>query len=199
MKFAFFDFDDTIAKGDSLFKLYPFCFKRYPLSLLELIPLLIYFLFYACHFISNDTMKEQLLVPLKYLEEDELKEFYNTCIIPTIYPHMIDEIIKRKNEGCLCIVITASSEAYMKYHHLPIDYLMGTKTQYHTNKLIGHNCKGQEKVARIHEYLVQNNYSIDYEHSYAYSDSDVDLPMLQLVKNRIRINKKDGSMSLFEN
>ena len=55
-------------------------------------------------------------------------------------------------------------------------------------------CKGNEKVERINNFLRESNIEIDYENSYAYSDSKSDLPMLSLVKNSFLVNKKDGTV-----
>ena len=53
-------------------------------------------------------------------------------------------------------------------------------------------------MRRIYEVLKNRNLEIDYENSYGYSDSFTDLPMLRLVKNRIRIEKGTGKMTCFE-
>ena len=46
--------------------------------------------------------------------------------------------------------------------------------------------------------IKNHNLEIDYDLSYAYSDSLHDIPMLKMVKNRIKIDTKDGHMSTFE-
>lgn len=56
--------------------------------------------------------------------------------------------------------------------------------------------KNAEKVVRLNSILKQLGLEIDYDNSYAYSDSLHDIPMLKMVKNRIRINK-NGEMTLF--
>ena len=63
--------------------------------------------------------------------------------------------------------------------------------------MIGKNCKNEEKVVRIQDILKNHNLSIDYDQSYAYSDSLHDIPMLSMVKNRIKVDTKDGHMSTF--
>ena len=63
--------------------------------------------------------------------------------------------------------------------------------------MIGENCKKFEKVVRLNEVLEQLDLEIDYDNSYAYSDSLHDIPMLKMVKNRVKINKKNGEMTPF--
>ena len=81
-------------------------------------------------------------------------------------------------------------------------YYLGTKTDIkdgkYTSQMIGKNCKNEEKVKRIQEVIKNHNLEIDYDLSYAYSDSLHDIPMLKMVKNRIKIDTKDGHMSTFE-
>ena len=45
--------------------------------------------------------------------------------------------------------------------------------------MIGKNCKNEEKVKRIQEVIKNHNLEIDYDLSYAYSDSLHDIPMLK--------------------
>ena len=90
----------------------------------------------------------------------------------------------------------------MRFCRLPVDAIMGTKTKiingHYTGQMIGKNCKNEEKVRRINEEIKNHNLEIDYDLSYAYSDSLHDIPMLSMVRNRIKIDKKDGHMSIFD-
>ena len=191
VKCAFFDFDNTIAKGDTI--------KKHPLTIVRFLLTILYGIGYILHFVSKEKLKETILFPLDLFNSEELKTFYQEKVIPSYYPHMVQELQKRKDEGYLVFLVTASSEAYMRFNELPIDILMGTQTEIIDGEYTSHgkNCKDAHKVERINAYLEKNNLSIDYEHSYGYSDSTSDIPMLKLVKNRVRISKKDGSMSPF--
>ena len=201
VKCAFFDFDNTIAKGDTIFKLLVYTIKKHPLTIVRFLLTILYGIGYILHLVSKEKLKETILFPLDLFNSEELKAFYQEKVVPSYYPHMVQELQKRKDEGYLVFLVTASSEAYMRFNELPIDILMGTQTEIidgeYTSHIVGKNCKDAHKVERINAYLEKNNLSIDYEHSYGYSDSTSDIPMLKLVKNRVRISKKDGSMSPF--
>ena len=201
VKCAFFDFDNTIAKGDTIFKLLVYTIKKHPLTIVRFLLTILYGRGYILHLVSKEKLKETILFPLDLFNSEELKTFYQEKVVPSYYPHMVQELQKRKDEGYLVFLVTASSEAYMRFNELPIDILMGTQTEIidgeYTSHIVGKNCKDAHKVERINAYLEKNNLSIDYEHSYGYSDSTSDIPMLKLVKNRVRISKKDGSMSPF--
>ena len=201
VKCDFFDFDNTIAKGDTIFKLLVYTIKKHPLTIVRFLLTILYGIGYILHLVSKEKLKETILFPLDLFNSEELKTFYQEKVVPSYYPHMVQELQKRKDEGYLVFLVTASSEAYMRFNELPIDILMGTQTEIidgeYTSHIVGKNCKDAHKVERINAYLEKNNLSIDYEHSYGYSDSTSDIPMLKLVKNRVRISKKDGSMSPF--
>ena len=201
VKCAFFDFDNTIAKGDTIFKLLVYTIKKHPLTIVRFLLTILYGIGYILHLVSKEKLKETILFPLDLFNSEEQKTFYQEKVVPSYYPHMVQELQKRKDEGYLVFLVTASSEAYMRFNELPIDILMGTQTEIidgeYTSHIVGKNCKDAHKVERINAYLEKNNLSIDYEHSYGYSDSTSDIPMLKLVKNRVRISKKDGSMSPF--
>ena len=115
---------------------------------------------------------------------------------------MIADLKKRKEEGYTIYICSASAEAYLRFCDLPVDEILGTKTEIvngrYTSRMIGKNCKDEEKVVRINEILKNHNLEIDYDLSYAYSDSTHDIPMLSMVRNRIKIDKKDGHMSIFD-
>ncbi|WP_352403758.1 HAD family hydrolase [Kandleria vitulina] len=201
IKCAFFDFDDTIAHGDTIHKLLIYTFKKHPLSSWRYIKTAFFGLGYLLKLVPMEKVKTTILFPLDLFTQEELKVFYEEKVVPSYYPHMVEEMKKRKEEGCHVFLVTASSEAYMHFNKLPIDVLMGTKTKIidgeYSSKIIGKNCKDANKCDRINEYLKEHDFEIDYDHSYGYSDSDHDIPMLSMVKNRYRVSKKDGALSPF--
>ena len=181
-KVALYDFDNTIASGDTIVRLLKYDLKKHPVH---------FFYFF----------KSALLFPLDHMNNSQLKTFYENEVVPSYYPHMIEQMEKEHQQGYIVIVCTASCEVYMKYHQLPADYLIGTRTLTKngqpTSTVIGKNCKGEGKVPRILECLKSQNIEIDFENSIGYSDSTSDLPMLALVKNRKRIALKTGQISDF--
>ena len=149
----------------------------------------------------NETLEQQIR-RLEFcrncivLDYDAGKEEYNRLEM------VIEELKKKKAEGYTIYICSASVEAYLRFCKLPVDEILGTKTVIkdgkYTSQMIGKNCKNEEKVKRIQEVIKNHNLEIDYDLSYAYSDSLHDIPMLKMVKNRIKIDTKDGHMSPFE-
>ena len=119
----------------------------------------------------------------------------------TAHNALAAELKDKKNGGYLVYICSASIEGYLRFCDLPVDGILGTKTEViggkYTSRMIGNNCKNEEKVTRLTAVIAKLGVEIDYENSYAYSDSMHDIPMLKMVKNRIRINKKNGEMTPF--
>jgi phosphoserine phosphatase len=68
--------------------------------------------------------------------------------------------------------------------------LVCTEFDVQTQKIVGENCKGEEKVSRLKQ--------LGYTHfKDGYSDSKSDFPMLSLCENKYRVKK--GKISLWEN
>lgn len=200
-KFAFFDYDDTLIHGDSGTALLKYYLKKHPLAIFKLLKVGILFPLYLVGLVKFQTAKTAWLFPMDNLSDDELNDFYQTCLVPKYYSNVIKELKDKKNDGYLIYICSASIEGYLRFCDLPVDGILGTKTEIingkHTSKMIGKNCKNEEKVKRLNEVINELGVEIDYDNSFAYSDSTHDIPMLKMVKNRIRINKKNGEMTPF--
>lgn len=196
-KVALFDFDNTVANGDSIVRLLKYDIRKHPWHILYFIKIAFFYLFYLLHISSFEKAKSCLLFPLDYMNDQELEQFYHEHVEKYYYPNVVDEMQQKKDEGYIVILCTASCEIYMQYNQLPVDQLIGTITEYNqhpTSHIVGKNCKNEEKVPRILNYLNSQNIEIDYENSYGYSDSNSDLPMLSLVKHKKRILLKSGQI-----
>ena len=173
-KFAFFDFDDTLIHGDSGGKLLKHYLKKHPLSVFKLFKVVYHYALYLLKIEPLNKAKSAWLYPLDKMSDQEIEKFYQEVLEPCYYLNVIEELKKKKAEGYTIYICSASVEAYLRF------------------------CKNEEKVKRIQEVIKNHNLEIDYDLSYAYSDSLHDIPMLKMVKNRIKIDTKDGHMSTFE-
>lgn len=200
-KFAFFDFDDTLIHGDSGRALLGYYLKKHPLAFWRLFKVGILFVLYLIGIVSFQKAKSAWLFPMDKLNDDEINDFYQKCLVPLYYDNVIKELKQKKEAGYLVYICSASIEGYLRFCDLPVDGILGTKTKIvngkYTSEMIGKNCKHEEKVIRLNEVINKLGVEIDYDNSYAYSDSTHDIPMLKMVKNRIRINKKNGEMTPF--
>lgn len=201
-KIAFFDIDNTLIYGDSLFSLYKYgCrkWKRY-YFLLPAIP--VFTLAYHLHIIPRVRMKEIFYKPLEKFGEKEYDEFFDNYILGNKIENTFKELYRVKREGYFVLMVTASPYAYMRlfkergYADDVIGTTVENKNGVYTGKIIGENCAKEEKVKRIKKLLKQKDIQIDYENSVGYSDSDKDIPMLSLCKSRTRV-LKNGELTEF--
>lgn len=201
--FAIFDVDYTIINNDSMFSLLFFAIKKKPAIALHIPIILAKIILALLKIIDIKIAKEAIYLPLKYLTEKELEEFYDKVLSKKINLEVMERLKFHKEQGCHILLISASPEVYLKYFkkNSYIDMVIGTKLKIingkYTNKIQGENCKGTEKVNRIQHYLMENGFEIDFENSFGYSDSLSDKPMLSLVKNRYKVDKNDLSIREF--
>lgn len=201
--FAIFDVDHTIINNDSMFSMLFFAIKKKPLIILYTPIILVKIALALLKVIDIKIAKEAIYMPLKYLTERELEEFYDNVLLKNINPEVMERLKFHKEQGCHILLISASPEVYLKYFkkNIYVDMVIGTRIKIvngkYTNKICGENCKGHEKVNRIKHYLKENDLEIDFEKSFGYSDSLSDKPMLSLVKNRYKVNKNELSIGEF--
>ena len=199
---ALFDFDNTVASGDTIQRLLIYDLKKQPWHVIHFLKVGWFYCLYLLKLSSFEKAKSALLFPLDYMSDQQLQQFYHDHVEIYYYHNVVQQMQKHKDEGCIVILCTASSEVYMRYNQLPIDCLLGTKTKrihdHPSRHIIGKNCKNKNKVPRILDYLKSQGVEIDYENSYGYSDSNSDIPMLDLVKHKKRVLLKTGEIIDFK-
>ena len=190
--FAIFDVDFTVINKDSMFLMLLFSIKKKPILILYTPIILIKIVLSLLKIIDVKIAKEAIYLPLKYLTEKELEEFYDKVLLKIVNPEVMNRVKYHKKQGCHILLVSASPEIYLKYFRKNeyVDMVIGTRLNMIngkcTNKICGANCKGIEKIKRIEKYLNENKLEIDFENSFGYSDSLSDKPMLSLVKNRCK-------------
>ncbi len=183
------DFDKTLFKKDSLIEFCKYIFKKKPLQMWSIIPQVFATLLYLFKLIDTKKYKELFLLYLHGINEQELtsfaKEFWANTGMEN-FNSSITSLFNKKDFRIICI--SASPEIYLS----PITEvyqieLIGTKIAFSKNtyKIIGENCKGEEKVKRLKKYL--NAETIDIEESY--SDSITDLPLFKLSKKAYLVDE----------
>jgi len=183
---AFFDFDGTITKDDSLIKFTRFIKGdvKTIIGMLFLLPMLIA---YKLRLIPNYKAKQIMLTYFfKGVNEKEFKKVANEYSLRHIDTILRLEAMKRiqwhKEQGHKVVIVSASIECWLKpwckENNLE---LIATKLKIKngivTGEILGKNCFGKEKVNRIKE-----RYALDkFQYIYAYGDSSGDLQMLELA------------------
>ena len=199
-KLAIFDIDYTITRKETLMEFYKFSVKE-DLKNIRFLPRALYSgLMYTVGIYDEKRVKECFLKFIDNIQEDDLqkvvKKFYHNRLSKILYKDAIDMMRKLKGEGYDIYLISASPEFYINefYNIDVVDKVIGTRFEFKDGKFIrkmfGENCKGEEKVRRLKEFLKKEDIEVDFENSYMFSDSLSDKPLLDLVGKPYLINYK---------
>ena len=199
-KLAIFDIDYTITKKETLMEFYKYSLEE-DIKNIRFLPRALYSgLMYGIGIYDERRVKECFLKFIDNIEEEKLQElvkrFYKNRLSKIIYKDAVDMMYKLKKEGYDIYLISASPEFYINefYNIDVVDKVIGTRFEFKEGKFIrkmlGNNCKGEEKVKRLKEVLSKENIKVDFKNSYMFSDSLSDKPLLDLVGKPYLINYK---------
>ncbi len=202
-KLAIFDVDYTITRKETLIELYKYVISK-DIKNIRFLPRAIYGgIMYKLGIYDEKKVKESFLKFIDKIDEKELsilvKDYYRDVLEKILYKDAINMMKKLKGQGYKIYLISASPEFYLNelYAIKEVDVIIGTKFSIESGKFLrkmdGANCKGEEKVKRLKEFLKKENVEVDYKNSYMFSDSLSDKPLLDLVGNAYLINYKKKS------
>src|SRR4051794_36519120 len=113
-------------------------------------------------------------------------------ILPLVYPQVLELAWRHQDEGRPAYIVTAASQemADMLAHVLILDGGIGFRSELedgvYTGRAAGPFTYREGKAEAIRELAGREG--IDLEASYAYSDSESDLPMLRTVGHPVAVN-----------
>ena len=113
-------------------------------------------------------------------------------VLPRVYPEMLREAYGHQDAGRPVFIVTAASQemAEMMAHVLIFDGGVGMRSEIvdgrYTGRPDGPFTYREGKAEAIRRMAAERG--IDLAESYAYSDSESDLPMLRLVGNPVVVN-----------
>lgn len=140
-----YDFDHTIYRGDSTLDFWRFCIVRHPSCLLTLPQSLVYAVRFQLGKCSREEFKETFYGFLRHVPdvETEVQEFWNTHM-DRFMPWY--ESQKRADD----IIISASPDFLISAACLRLGVRwIASRVDAKTGKLLGANCRGEEKVHRL--------------------------------------------------
>ncbi len=183
---AFFDFDGTITRKDTMLEFIKFSKGNgnYIIGMMILSPSLLLMKF---GLLSKKVAKEKMLG--YFFAGTQINEFNKTCqqFIEQKVPSLIrtdamNKIREHLSNGNEVVVVSASAENWMSGWCLANGLkVIATKLEVINNKITGklngENCNGIEKVNRIKQAYDPAN----YDAIYCYGDTEGDQPMLQIA------------------
>lgn len=197
---AFFDVDNTIIRGSTLFFLGRGMYQRGFFTKRDISTFVLANLRYrltgtenpeeiakyqnaACEFIGGHNVKEIIAIGA---------EVYDQYVSPAIWQGTIEIANQHlaNNEEVWLVTATPQDMAEIIANRLGFTGALGTKAEtkdgIYTGKMIGSLLHGKEKSVAICELTRQRN--IDLKKCYAYSDSHHDIPLLETVGHPAVIN-----------
>jgi HAD superfamily hydrolase (TIGR01490 family) len=195
---AFFDLDKTLIEGSSAIDFARATFKRGLMSRRELAKGLwanLKFRLNGSTDSSTELLRARVLdaiagkrvVDLKRLGPDVF-----ATLLPRVYPDMLNEAWEHQDAGRPIYIVTAASQemAEALAHVLGFDGGIGTRSEIkdgvYTGRPDGPLTYREGKPVAMRE--VAEREGIDLADSYAYSDSESDLPMLRAVGHPVAVN-----------
>ena len=196
---AFFDVDGTLLKS-TIVHCYiwmrslqmPFFLKH--LWLIGFLPKIVYYLILDS--ISRTRFNEVFYRNYRGLEVAEMKalstEMFETYIRPKIFSEAVSQIQEHKEQGAAVVLVTGSLDFVVQpiAEYLAVDAVLAPQLREQNGKFTGELTTapliGEAKAKAMRNYADQHDISL--EESYAYGDSQSDLPMLECVGNPIVVN-----------
>jgi HAD superfamily hydrolase (TIGR01490 family) len=193
---AFFDLDRTIIKAVSGRALARRAFKKGLMNISDMVIALYLGLVHRIGLADPVKIMQKMLVWVKGLPEQELKdlcsEVLSEDLLPSVHQEVLDELKMHKARNATIIILSSSLEQICRgvADHLKIDEIICSRLEVINGLLtgvpVGNLCYGEEKFTRLNEYCEKNNNKT--EDSWYYGDSISDLPALEAVGHPVCVN-----------
>ena len=198
IRLAMFDFDSTIARGDSITSFVAYAQKRGLATGRQTMRTVAAYMKRSFGKATVQESKEAATAFLKGMEPEKRKafcqEYFRDVLKKKIYREAVEELESCRRDGLTPIIVSASVSLYMDELKgiLPVEAVICTRAELdsegrYTGK-IGKNCKGAEKPVRIRQYLEENGLEADWSGSRGYGDSRHDIPMLETAGEQRIVN-----------
>ncbi|MBM7454280.1 HAD superfamily hydrolase (TIGR01490 family) [Oceanisphaera litoralis] len=196
MQLAIFDLDETLIAGDSASLWLAFMVQRKlaPADILEQERQLM-----AAYYqgrMDMDAYMALTLAPIRHWQARDLAplvdEFIEQEILPLVYPEARARLAWHRSQNHEIVIISATGEHLVKpiARALGVNHAIGIMLEHddgvYTGRPRGVYSYRQGKLIRLQEWLEQQ--SLSPTHSYGYSDSPNDLPLLEFVDTPFAIN-----------
>lgn len=194
---AFFDFDNTLARGDSVLPYLLYAVRRGKAPKTQLLRAAWGYLLQLGRPGKGSRAKEHTFSFIRGKKPEELddlaRDFFREEMTTRLFEDAIAELWQLKSSGHTVVVVSASADLYMHLlpELLPVDAVLSTRCAVEDGLYTGRvecNCKGDEKPRRIAQWLQENGLELDGESSCAYGDSLSDAPMLRLTGHPVLVN-----------
>ena len=201
---AFFDFDETLLAIDSASIGFKVLKEQGYLSKAFMLKMMGVMLLKKFGIVNEQVMARTFLGFYKGRDlkpfVDSALDFYEGYLQPNLSPRVVQKLEWHQQEGHHTILVTGSIDYYLKpvQDDLGIDHLLCTHLEIGNNGLLtgrskGPVCVGEAKVALMSTLVAK--YDLNLSDSYAYGNSELDIPMLNQVGHPVIVNPTPGLLT----
>jgi HAD superfamily hydrolase (TIGR01490 family) len=195
---AFFDLDKTLIEGSSAIHFWRAAYRQGLMTRTQLAKDLwanIQFRMKGSTDAGTDELRARILEAIAGTRVRDLERLGHEVlagVLPRVYPEVLREAYEHQDAGRKVFIVTAASSemAELMAHVLAFDGGIGTRSEVrdgvYTGKPEGPFTYREGKAQAIRERAAEEG--IDLAESYAYSDSESDLPMLRVVGHPVAVN-----------
>jgi HAD superfamily hydrolase (TIGR01490 family) len=198
---AFFDFDETLLAVDSATIGFKVLKDQGYLSKTFILKLLLGVLLKKIGLVDEQYMARTFLSFYKgrkfQLFVDSAQAFFDEHLEPNLSPEVMQKLRWHQDRGHQTVLVTGSIDYYLKpvMEALSIDHLLCTHLEVDEHGILtgrpkGPVCVGEAKVTLAKD--LANNHGIDFSQSYAYGNSENDIPILKHVGYPVIVNPTRG-------
>ena len=196
---AFFDVDGTLLKS-TIVHYYiwmrsaqaPFLLKK--LWLVGFLPKIVYYL--VLDSVSRIRFNQVFYRNYRGMNAEQTRELslemFETYLRPKIFAEAVSQIQEHKEQGMTVVLVTGSLDFIVQpiADYLAVDAVLAPQLREENGQFTGELTTapfiGEAKAKAMRNYADQHEISL--EESYAYGDSQSDLPMLECVGNPVVVN-----------
>jgi HAD superfamily hydrolase (TIGR01490 family) len=195
---AFFDLDKTLIEGSSAIHFGRAAYRQGLMTRTQLAKDVwanIQFRLRGSTDAGTDELRARILEAISGTRVRDLERLGHEVlagVLPRVYPEVLKEAYEHQDAGRKVFIVTAASHemAELMAHVLVFDGGIGTRSEVrdgvYTGKPDGPFTYREGKAQAIRERAAEEG--IDLAESYAYSDSESDLPMLRVVGHPVAVN-----------
>ena len=199
--FAFFDLDHTLLPFDTQALFCDFVLKRERARTARQLLFLPFALGRAMGVVSTVTAKSAFLGYLAGMKRETLAaltaEFAQQCVMPWVYPELLQIIDDHRRAGRVLVLNTASPDFYAQdiarvlgFHHCVATKIALGEIFPARAHVIGENNKRNAKIAAMKREIpaVAAATAEALRDSWSYSDSSADLPLLEFAGHGVLVH-----------
>lgn len=149
--------------------------------------------------LSEETYKvrwgEDLAATLRGLRSEEMRKIFewvsSNYVMKLLRPDIMALLGRHRKEGHATVILSGGFNDFLEIikQRLGVDHAVGTKIEVVedicSGRIVRPMCFGINKARLLEEYISQAKLNINFGLSFAYADSIVDIPVLEMVGNPV--------------